>query len=96
MAKLEKISATEFILSGDLIFATSAIIYEENLSIFKNAHSQLNISLEGVQHVDSSGLALIVEWYRLTKKNNQHLKITNMPIQMRDLARLSSIDELFV
>jgi len=95
MASLKKVSETDFILSGDLIFSTSAIIYEENLSVFKNARSQLNISLSDVTHVDSSGLALIVEWYRIMKKNQQQLNITNMPTQMRDLARLSSIDELF-
>jgi len=94
MASLEKISETDFILNGDLIFSDVAKIYEENLSIFKNASAQLNISLAGVQHADSSGLALIVEWYRMTKKNHQLLKITNMPTQMRDLAKLSSIDEL--
>ena len=94
MASLEKISETEFILNGDLIFSTSAIIYEENLSVFKNASKQLNISLAGVQHVDSSGLALIVDWYRMAKINKQRLTITNMPTQMGDLAKLSSIDEL--
>jgi len=94
MASLEKISETDFILNGDLIFSNTAKIYKENLSIFNNASAQLNISLAGVKHVDSSGLALIVEWFRITKKNQQHLKITNMPTQMRDLAKLSSIDEL--
>jgi phospholipid transport system transporter-binding protein len=94
MASLEKISETDFILNGDLIFSAVAKIYEDNLSLFKNASAQLNISLAGVKHVDSSGLALIVEWYRMTKKNHQQLKITNMPTQMRDLAKLSSIDEL--
>jgi phospholipid transport system transporter-binding protein len=95
MATLKRLGETDFILSGDLNFTTTATIYDENLSIFENTHHRLNISLEGVQHVDSSGLALIVEWYRMAKINNQQLIISNMPTQMRDLAKLSSIDELF-
>ncbi|MFK5895254.1 MAG: STAS domain-containing protein, partial [Pseudomonadota bacterium] len=86
MANLKKISETEFILSGDLNFMTTAIIYEENLSIFENTTEHLNINLQGVQHVDSSGLALIVEWYRMVQKNNQRLTVSNMPTQMHDLA----------
>jgi len=95
MATLKRLNETDFILSGDLNFTTTATIYDENLSIFEKTQHCLNISLEGVQHVDSSGLALIVEWYRMAKINNQQLTISNMPTQMRDLAKLSSIDELF-
>ncbi len=95
MAKLIKHGETEFILNGDLNFTTVPEIHAENLSVFENVNKHLTISLQGVQHVDSSGLALIVEWYRMAKNNNQQITILNMPTQMRDLARLSSIDELF-
>jgi len=96
MSQLKKINESDFILSGDLIFSTSAIIYKENLSVFQNATKQINLSLEDVQHVDSSGLALIVEWFRITKKNQQRLKIKNIPDQMLALAKLSSVDELLL
>ncbi len=94
MASLEKLNETNFVLRGDLVFETISAVYEENLSIFKDINTSINISLEGVEHVDSSGLALIVDWFRLMKKNKYHLHITNMPQQMSDLAKLSSVDEL--
>lgn len=94
MACLEKIDNTTYILSGDLVFSTINQVYEETLTIFKNSKQPLSISLEGVKHIDSSGLALTLEWYRLMKKNKQQLNIINMPKQMADLAKLSSVNEL--
>jgi phospholipid transport system transporter-binding protein len=94
MASLEKLNETDFVLRGDLVFKTTNAVYEENLAFFKAVKSSINISLEGVEHVDSSGLALIVDWFRMVKKNKHYLNVTNMPQQMSDLAKLSSVDEL--
>ncbi len=94
MAFLEQINDTEFNLKGDLIFSTTATIYKQSLSLFNKNTDKISINLSAVEHSDSSGLALIVEWYRLAKKNNQSIRIMNMPEQMCDLAKLSSVDEL--
>ncbi|MFK5984194.1 MAG: STAS domain-containing protein [Pseudomonadota bacterium] len=94
MASLEQFSETEYILKGDLIFSSCALIYEQSLHMFKKNTQYININLQQVTRADSSALALIVEWYRLSKKNNMQLKVTDMPKQMCDLAKLSSVDEL--
>jgi len=93
-AKLDKISETEFSLSGDLTFITTTLLYKQSCEQFNQKADQLIIDLKAVEHSDSAGLALIVEWYRVAKMNNQSLKVLNMPKQMSDLAELSSVNKL--
>jgi phospholipid transport system transporter-binding protein len=50
--------------------------------------------LSGVNDSDSSGLALLIEWLSVAKAGSRSLKYENIPAQLRQLARLSEVEEL--
>lgn len=92
---IEQLSQNRFVIHGDLIFETVGAIYEQNKLLFEASENAIEISLSGVERADSSGLALIIEWLRTARQLQRPLKFTDVPPQILDLAKLSSLDELF-
>ncbi len=52
------------------------------------------IDLRGITESDSSGLALLVEWLSVARNAKRTLRYENMPQQIRQLARLSDVEDL--
>lgn len=83
------------VLTGVLTLATVTSIHRESLDYFNGAvAAPTSINLSGVTGADSAGLALLIEWIRLGRKQNCHVKFVNMPVQMLPLARLFGVDHL--
>lgn len=83
------------VLTGVLTIATVTRILRESLGYFHEAVAAPgSINLSGVTSADSAGLALLIEWVRLGRKQNCHVKFVNMPVQMLPLARLFGVDHL--
>lgn len=57
-----------------------------------NAH--LTLDLAEVKGVDSSALAVLLEWLRQTRKQGGSLKILHAPEDLKALAALYSLDAL--
>jgi len=92
---IEQASENQFVINGDLIFSTVGAIYEQHKRLFENNENAIEISFAGVQRADSSGLALIIEWLRCAQQLDRPLVFTHVPQQIIDLAKLSSLDDLF-
>lgn len=80
-----------FILAGDVSFATitrktAKVI---NFKTMKN----VVIDLSQVQTTDSAGLALLIEWIKLSKAHNAQLEFKHIPAQLLTLAQLSDFDQ---
>ncbi len=54
------------------------------------------IDLAGVTDSDSSGLALLIEWLSVAADARRSLHYENIPLQLKQLARLSEVEELLV
>ena len=54
----------------------------------------LELDLSGVERADSAGLALLLEWKRLTQGRGQPLRLRNIPRQLRNLALVSGVDAM--
>ncbi len=52
------------------------------------------IDLAGVTDSDSSGLALLIEWLSVAAGARRTLHYENMPLQLKQLATLSEVEEL--
>lgn len=52
-----------------------------------------SVCLNAVEHIDSAGLALLLEWRAWSKKTGQPLRLLNAPQQLRMLAQLSELEE---
>jgi phospholipid transport system transporter-binding protein len=80
-----------FCLRGELTFDTVAQLLASSQALLA-ASPALTIDLAGVQRSDSAGLALLIEWTRSAAARRQAIAFTNIPAQMRALARVSGLD----
>lgn len=81
-------------LGGEMNFMSTPGIYRELESRFTGSGSILNIDLSGINHSDSSGLALLLEWQAMVNRLDQQLHITNAPENLLRLAKLCEADKL--
>ena len=91
--RLESKGDGRFGLVGDLGFDTAIGLLACDDKLFA---SQGNVVLDlgGVTDVDSAGLALLVRWLGVARRQNRAVKFENVPEKLRSLASISDLDEL--
>jgi phospholipid transport system transporter-binding protein len=94
---MSKLTLTEqspghFTVEGNLTFAS---IDKQTLQSFKflKGMDAICIDLAKVKTTDSAGLALMIEWIRLSRMGRVKLSFKNIPAQLLALAKLSGFDE---
>ena len=75
-------------VSGELTLDTVADVFRQAEDSARRGQQPLEVDLAGVTRVDSSGLALILEWQARANRNRQHLKLSNAPADLLSLAGL--------
>jgi ABC-type transporter Mla MlaB component len=75
-------------INGGLTFGTTAGLYEEVESIFRNGDGIRSIDLAGITSTDSSGLALLLELQSMKRNSSGPMPITNAPSDLLRLAQL--------
>ncbi len=94
-AQLEKTAPGHYQLKGDLSFASVPMLWEQNrTTLFEDECSELDINLSTLERSDSSGLAMLIEWYREAEQSNKKITFLNLPQQMYDIARITGLDEI--
>ncbi len=86
--------AGEFIVRGELGFATVRDLLDGLPVADLPRGSCVNIDLDGVTRTDSAGLALLVSWMREAKHCGLDIRFVNVPEQMLAIARVSGFDRI--
>ena len=95
IAQLEKTGQGHYLLKGQLNFQSVPELWHKNkTSLFDDDCNKLSIDLSQLQRSDSSGLAILVEWYREAEQCGKAITFFNLPKQMYDIARLSGLHEI--
>ncbi len=81
-------------LGGDMNFVSTPGLFRELEKKFTDIRSILNIDLAGINHADSSGLALLLEWQAMAHNLDHKLHIINAPSSLLSLAKLCEADKL--
>ncbi|MFO7602515.1 MAG: STAS domain-containing protein [Gammaproteobacteria bacterium] len=81
-------------VSGELNAATVPRLLSDAAALFAQSGADLTIDLAGVSRADSSGLALLLDWMRSARQQQQQLHFQRLPAQLLDMARVSGIEEL--
>jgi phospholipid transport system transporter-binding protein len=78
-------------LAGDLTFAS---INKKTVQLidFKKITQDIVIDFSQVKQSDSAGLALLIEWLKMSKTGHAQLRFENIPAQLLTLASLSGFD----
>jgi phospholipid transport system transporter-binding protein len=80
---------------GSLHFTTVSALLAAGVEAINGGRAAV-IDLAGVTASDSAGLALLIEWLSVAKAASRTLRFENIPSQLRQLARLSEVEELLV
>ena len=82
-------------LCGDLTFLTTPQLKAAGeLLLTQTSESVISFDLQNVNKVDSSALALFLDWQRLAKAKMQTLQFTNIPTELNELAALYSLQQI--
>jgi phospholipid transport system transporter-binding protein len=76
---------------GVLSFDTVPDVFAKSAAWVRQSQGAITIDLKDVHRADSAGLALLVEWLQLARRRNLSLTFTNVPEQVRSLARVNGL-----
>jgi len=86
-------SGSTVTVSGVLDF-TSASEALESVSSFIRGNSALDIDLAGVVESNSAGLALLIEWLAVARREGHSVTFHHIPDSLRQLAGVCQVDGL--
>lgn len=81
---------------GDLTFATVTALWKASRRLLTSAPETITIDLAGIRRADSAGLALLVEWLRLARRQNKRLTLINLPSQLLTMAKTYDLTPLLL
>lgn len=81
-------------ISGEMTFGTTPGLYGELENQMNGDGPEMNIDLRQVKRIDSSGLALLLEWQSMANRWQRALHINNAPPALLSLAKLCEADVL--
>ncbi len=80
------------IVQGAVTIDNVVILTQRGIALFDDR--PLTIDLGKVTEVDSTIVSMLLEWLRVTRKNNQALRVINMPDSLKSLIQLYGVTEL--
>ena len=89
--KLIKQTAGTYCVEGDLTFLSIDKKTVNTYGFLKSA-KKICIDLASIDSADSAGLALLIEWIKVSKVYNTDLTYKNIPQQILTLASISGLD----
>ncbi|HMB58654.1 MAG TPA: STAS domain-containing protein [Xanthomonadales bacterium] len=81
-------------ISGPLTLDTVAEVFAEAGKAMAGGLKLSEVDLGEVQRVDSSGLALLLEWQSVAKREGSSVVFRNAPSDLHSLARLCETEDL--
>ena len=92
LAILSSESAGSYAIKGEMSFASVEQLLADSLPLFAD-DSGLLFDLSHVEHADSAGVALLVEWLRISKQRQVQLQFRNIPSQMLAIIEVSDLQQ---
>ncbi len=94
MAQILISAADNAELSGDLTFNTVRDLSVAAKALFGDNQDIRQLDLSAVKRVDSSGLALLLEWQAQAKTRGASFRVLHAPADLVSLAQLCEAEEL--
>ena len=84
-----------FAARGALTFANARAARNEGLhALCTSSARDLEMDCAGIAHSDSAGLAVLLDWMAIMKKEGRPLCFANLPSGLLAVARISGVEEL--
>lgn len=90
---LEAAGPGRFALSGQMSFGNAAALLKRGEEAFAE-YAAVTLDLKGVTHIDSGGLAVLLEWLRGARRSGRKLRFESLPAQLLAMARICGTEDL--
>ena len=78
---------------GDMNFVSVPVLLSQGRNLL-DFSSELRIDLQEVDHADSAGLALMLEWLDFSRSGGGRISYRNVPESLTNIARVSNMPDL--
>lgn len=85
---------TIVLLDGELDILTAPELKNKLLKIVSQDNHKLEVDLENVSYMDSTGIGVFINAYKNAQKTNSSLELTNLQDKVLRLFKITGIDEL--
>ena len=82
-------------VKGDIDFSRSPELRHDLIGALKKGLDRLVVDLGGVQYMDSSGVAVLVELLQTQRKRNQKLVLCNMQPKVKGIFEIARLHMVF-
>lgn len=89
--RLEGDANSGYGLNGNLTYETVPKLFEQIVPEYSESTS---LSLHNVDRIDSAGLALLIEWSCLARKQNKQLVLKDIPASLRAMIDVGGLEEV--
>jgi len=80
---------------GSVTFANARSARNEGLHALRTAGGQdLEMDCAGITHSDSAGLAVMLDWMAVMKREGRPLRFAHLPQGLLAVARISGVEEM--
>ena len=90
---IEETAPEHFVLRGELSFSTVMGLLRDS-AVLLWGNSSVTLDLAGVTRTDSAGLALLLEWIKIARRQGKSIRFCNIPEQMMAVAEVAGIGAL--
>lgn len=88
-------SPGKFAARGALTFGNARAARSEGLHALRTSSAQdLEVDCGGITHSDSAGLAVLLDWMAIMKKDGRPLCFAHLPAGLLAVARISGVEEM--
>ncbi len=82
-------------VKGDIDFSKSPELRQGLIGLLREGLDRLVVDLAGVQYMDSSGVAVLVELLQTQRKRNQKLVLCNMQPKVKGIFEIARLHMVF-
>ena len=82
-------------IEGDVDLYSSPKVREIIFGLIKKKESIIMINLQGVNYMDSSGIATFIEGFQNVKKYEGKLIFYNLQSRVKDVLKLTKLEKIF-
>ena len=82
-------------LKGELVLNAVTELKDEIKSHLKNENLKVIADLSDVEFVDSSGLGMLISWFKCVNEENGRIVFANVQPYVRKIIKISKLDKIF-
>jgi len=86
----------QVVLNGELVLANAALVKEEVKAQLNEAAPKVLVDLSKVDFVDSSGLGVLISWFKAVNEKQGVIVYCAMTAYVKKIVKISKLDKIFL